>query len=44
MVQRGLSSFRPTTVILTHERKVQKYEAKDENCWNISHVLSIPGV
>ena len=28
MVQRGLSSFRPTDVILTHERKVWKHEAK----------------
>ena len=28
MVQRGLSSFRPTEVILTHERKVYKHEAK----------------
>ena len=28
MVQRGLSSFRPTEVILTHKRKVQKHEVK----------------
>ena len=28
MIQRGLSSFKPTEVILTHERKVQKHEAK----------------
>ena len=28
MVQRGLSSFRPTKLILTHERKVRKHEAK----------------
>ena len=28
MVQRGLSSFRPAESILTHERKVQKHEAK----------------
>ena len=26
-MQRGLSSFRPTEVILTHQRKVQKHEA-----------------
>ena len=28
MAQRGLLSFRPTEVILTHERKVYKHEAK----------------
>ena len=28
MVQRGLSSFKPKEVILTHERKVYKHEAK----------------
>ena len=28
MAQRGLSSFRPTEVVLTHERKVYKHEAK----------------
>ena len=27
-MQRGLSSFRLTEVILTHERKVWKHEAK----------------
>ena len=28
MMQRGLSNFRPMEVILTHERKVEKHEAK----------------